>query len=117
MGQVQEATKENFRELVAEGLVLVDVWGPDCVPCMALMPHVAKLAEERPELGVVKVEAPKARRLCMELRVMGLPALLLFNDGREIGRIAGPDITTSRVDAWLAETLPDGAGGNGDAAS
>ena len=111
MGQVREATKENFRELVAEGLVLVDVWGPDCVPCMALMPHVAKLAEERPELDVVKVEAPKARRLCMELRVMGLPALLLFHDGQEVGRLAGPDITAPSVDAWLAESVPGGVDG------
>ena len=109
MGKVQDATKENFRELVADGLVLVDVWGPDCVPCMALMPHVQTLAEARPELDVVKVEAPKARRLCMELRVMGLPAFLLFHDGQEVGRIAGPDTTASSLDAWLADTVPAGA--------
>lgn len=113
MGQVKEATKENFRELVAEGLVLVDVWGPDCVPCMALMPHVERLAEERPDLDVVKVEAPKARRLCMELRVMGLPALLLFSDGQELARLSGPDTSPSSLDAWLAEQLSaDVAGGD-----
>ena len=33
-----EATKENFDELVAEGVTLVDVWGPQCAPCVAMMP-------------------------------------------------------------------------------
>lgn len=102
-----EATKENFRDLVAEGAVLVDVWGPECQPCFALMPHVEALAGERDDLTVVKLEAPKARRLCMELRVMGLPAFLLFRDGEEIGRIAGGDITPDRLRSWVDDTLSE----------
>lgn len=115
MGEVKEATKENFRELVADGLVLVDVWGPECRPCLALMPHVESLAAERDDLDVVKVEAPKARRLCIELRVMGLPAFLLFHDGEEVGRIGGQDITASSLDAWLAEHVPAETSGTGSA--
>lgn len=107
MGQVVEATKETFRELVARGDVLVDVWGPECRPCFALMPHVEHQAEQRPELNVVKLEAPKARRLCMELKVMGLPAFVLFHDGEEVSRLSGPDITPSSLDAWLAAALGD----------
>ncbi|CAN5861211.1 thioredoxin domain-containing protein [soil metagenome] len=103
MGTVTEATKEDFKDLVAEGLVLVDVWGPDCRPCLALMPHVERLAEERPELSVVKLEAPKARRLCMELRVMGLPAFVLFRDGEEVGRTNGTEVTPASLEAWLDE--------------
>lgn len=104
MGEVMVATKENFRDLVSDGLVLVDVWGPDCRPCMALMPEVERLAGERPDLGVVKLEAPKARRLCMELRVMGLPAFVLFNNGDEVSRINGADITPDKLQAWLDES-------------
>jgi thioredoxin 1 len=97
-GALAEATKENFRDLVARGVVLVDVWGPQCRPCIALMPHVERIAEARPDLTVVQLDSTKARRLCMELRVMGLPAFLLFQDGREVARIAAPD-------RWLDETL------------
>lgn len=101
MGAVVEATKETFDELVGTGDVLVDVWGPECRPCFALMPHVEKLAEEREDLTVVKLEAPKARRLCMSLRVMGLPAFLLYRDGEELGRLSGGDITPGSLVAWL----------------
>lgn len=106
-GSVIEATKENFRDLVGEGTTLVDVWGPDCSPCLAMMPFIEALAEERAgELDVVKLEAPKARRLCIDLRVMGLPAFLLFRDGEEIGRINGAALNEDKVRQWLAETLP-----------
>lgn len=109
MGDVVAATKETFRDLVADGLVLVDVWGPDCKPCLALMPDVERLAQERADLGVVKVEAPSARRLCMELRVMGLPAFLLFHDGEEVSRINGADLTPAKLEAWLDESTPSSA--------
>jgi thioredoxin 1 len=100
-----EATKEDFRDLVADGVVLVDVWGPSCAPCLALMPHVEALAEGRTGLRVVKVEAPKARRLCLELKVMGLPAFLLFRDGEEVARLTEPDLGPARLDAWLDDAL------------
>jgi len=100
-----EATKENFRELVAEGVVLVDVWGPLCGPCLALMPDVERLAAARSDVRAVKLDSSKARRLCMELRVMGLAAFLLFQDGREIGRLAAPDLTAARLTEWLDASL------------
>lgn len=101
-----DATKEDFWQLVGEGTVLVDVWGPSCQPCMALMPFVKRLADDRADiLRVVKLEAPKSRRLCMELRVMGLPAFLLFVEGEEVSRIGGNDLTQERLTAWLDDQL------------
>ena len=101
---VAEATRENFRDLVAEGQVLVDVWGPDCQPCLRMMPYVERLAEESGgSLKVVKLQADKARRLCMELKVMGLPAFLLFRDGEEVARINGPQVTEDGLTKWLAQ--------------
>jgi thioredoxin-like negative regulator of GroEL len=98
---VVEATRQNFRELVAEGTVLVDVWGPECRPCLALMPHVERIASERPDLKVVKLEAPKARRLCIEMQVHGLPTFLLLRDGQELARISRSVISPGELEDWL----------------
>ncbi len=99
---VVEATRENFRDLVAEGTVLVDVWGPDCRHCLALMPHVEALAQRYDgEVRVVKLEAPKARRLCMELGIMGMPAFVMFRDGEEVGRLADPALSPDRLNQWV----------------
>jgi len=104
-GVLAEATKDTFREIVARGRVLVDVWGPQCAPCIALMPAVEALARSRADVTFVKLDSSQARRLCIELRVMGLPAFLLFQDGSEVARIAGQDLNAARLTAWLDETL------------
>lgn len=108
MGEVVEVTGENFQELVADGQSLVDVWGPQCAPCLALNPHVEKLAGERPDLHVLKLEAPKARRLCIDLKVHGLPTFLLFEDGEEVDRISSPQLSPKELDEWLNGALERG---------
>ncbi|MBA2751526.1 MAG: thioredoxin family protein [Actinobacteria bacterium] len=104
---MHEVTKDNFRELVSEGTTLVDMWGPDCTTCLALMPDVERIAEEKQDVKVVTLEAPKARRLCMELKVMGLPAFLLFRDGEEVSRLAGPSLSAPALQEWLDENLKE----------
>ena len=99
--EIAEATRENFRELVADGLVMVDIWGPECKPCLALMPHVARIDEERPELRVIKLEAPKARRVCIDLRVHGLPTFLLMRDGEEVSRLSASQLSPTQLREWL----------------
>ena len=105
MGQVMDATKENFDELVGSGLVLVDVWAESCHPCVALAPHMASIAASIPDLTVVKLDASKARRLCMSLQVRGLPTILLLSDGQEVDRICDPSLVADQVDTWLATAL------------
>ena len=104
-GAVVEATKETFDELVGSGLVLVDVWAESCQPCVALAPHMEAIASAQPALTVVKLDASKARRLCMTLQVRGLPTLLLYQDGQEVARITDPNLGAEQVDEWLAAQL------------
>jgi len=99
---VNEVTKETWSETIAEGVTLVDVWGPSCQPCIAMMPDVEKLADERTaDMKVVKLEAPKNRRLCMEYKIMGLPAFLLFRDGEEVDRLTSGDVTAGELRKWV----------------
>jgi len=102
-----EATKENFADLIAEGTVLLDVWGPSCQPCFALMPHVEELAEADDDLTVIKLEAPKARRLCMSMGLMTLPSFVMFHDGEEVARLSDPNLSAGKLTAWVDQTLAE----------
>lgn len=113
MSIVVEATRENFDELIAEpGLTLVDVWGPQCTPCIALMPHVHELPNRLPGLRVIKLEASKARRVCINYQVMGLPTFLLFKDGQEVSRLSDPQLSAEQLDEWLKDKMEELQGGN-----
>ncbi len=105
MGAVSEATRENFDALVESGITLVDVWGPECKPCLALKPHVEKLAQARDDLTVVMLEAPKARRVCIRLGVHALPTFLLMQDGQEVARLSASMISPAELKTWLEESL------------
>jgi thioredoxin 1 len=89
---VNEVTKETFDEEVVGSTtpVVVDFWGPQCAPCLALMPFMEQLAQDNGDsVKIVKVEAPKNRRLCLQLQVLSLPTFLFYRDGREVERLAG----------------------------
>ena len=104
-----DATVETFDDLVQEGPVLVDVWGPDCAPCMALMPAIEALAERyASSIRVVKLNAPDNRKVCRDLRVAGLPAYLTMRDGVEVERVTGNGATVDDVEAAVLRLL-DGA--------
>jgi thioredoxin 1 len=87
-----EVTKDTFGEEVvrSEKPIVVDFWGPQCAPCLALTPRVEELEEAyRNRIKITKVEAPKNRRLCMSLKVLSLPTFLFYKDGEEVGRLTG----------------------------
>ena len=107
MGAVSEATRENFDTLVGSGTTLVDVWGPECRPCLALKPHVEKLAAARDDIAVVMLEAPKARRVCIRLKVHGLPTFLLMHEGEEVARLSASTITPNELKSWLDKSLSE----------
>jgi thioredoxin 1 len=86
-------------------LVLVDFWGPQCGPCLALMPKVEALTERYGEkVMITKVEAPKNRRLCLTLRVMSLPTFLFFKNGKEVDRLTG-EISIQSIEECLRKLL------------
>ena len=104
-----DATVETFEELAAEGHVLVDIWGPQCQPCLALMPAVEALAETYGDrVRFVKVNAPDNRKLCRDLRVAGLPAYVTMRDGVEVERLTSNATTPEQIEQALVRLL-DGA--------
>lgn len=98
---MREVTRETFQEIVGQGTILIDVWGPACAPCIAMMPKIEELSQTVQGVEVVKLDSTKNRRLCIEHRIMGMPAFLLFNDGKEVSRIGGNDLTFGEMKQWL----------------
>jgi thioredoxin 1 len=97
---MDEVNIDTFEKKVmqSEKPVVIDFWGPQCGPCLALMPQIAKLAEKYGEsVEIVKVETPKNRRLCLALKVLSLPTILFYHKGKEVARLCN-NVTVESVE-------------------
>ena len=78
---------ENFNELIKEKVV-VDFYATWCGPCKMLGPIFESVANES-DIKFIKVDIDNHEDLCREYKVMSVPTLILFENGKEIKRNIG----------------------------
>ncbi|RQR48581.1 thioredoxin [Burkholderia sp. Bp9125] len=107
---ISDTTVESLRVDIGRGEpVLVDFWAPWCNPCLALMPHLERLAKDfEGRLKVVKVNTDSETGTGSRFGVRAIPTLVFFANGKELGRLTGPSTVRLRmmVEKWLGESGP-----------
>jgi thioredoxin 1 len=101
---------DNFESEVvqSEQPVVLDLWGPKCAPCLALMPHVEALAEEYAgKIRFGKLNVMENRRLAITLQVMGVPTFLFYMRGEQKERITGGAVTIEAIRAGAERLLSE----------
>ena len=84
-------TKDNFQAEVldAKGTVLVDFWASWCGPCKMIGPIIDQIADERSDIKVCKVNVDDEQELAVQFKVMSIPTLLVFKDGKVVNQSLG----------------------------
>ncbi|MCT7583609.1 thioredoxin [Aliarcobacter butzleri] len=101
MGKYIDLNKNNIKENIQEGVVLVDFWAPWCGPCRMLAPAIDQLAEEfENKAKICKVNTEEEPDLTSEYQVRSIPTILFFKNGEIVDQIIG---TTTK--AKLEEKL------------
>ena len=78
-----DVTDATFADevLAASDTVLVEFWAEWCGPCRAMSPILDRIAEENPQLRLVRVNADDNPRLALEYMVTSIPAMKVFHGG------------------------------------
>lgn len=111
MSEPLVVTEETFDAdvLKSSQMVLVDFWAEWCAPCKMLDPIVGELARDYAgKLKVAKIDADASPNVMQAFAVMGLPTLLLFQDGQVIERISGlmpKDRVLDKLSPYLDENV------------
>jgi thioredoxin 2 len=101
-----DVTANTFEHEVTEwpGTVLVDFWSPGCGHCSRLSPVLDALAAEKAgSLKIAKVNVEFERELASHFDVRGVPLLLLYTNGRKLGKLPGA-LPKEQLKSWLWET-------------
>lgn len=92
MTNVVELTDENFDTQLRNTTepVLVDFFAPWCGHCRVQAPILDKLADELKDKAVVaKINVDDNRTTAARYFISGIPAILLFKDGKLVEQKAG----------------------------
>ena len=82
--------EDNFEAGVASGTTLVDFYADWCGPCRMLTPVLEEVAKELDgQATVAKIDIDKAQKTASSFQVTSIPTLILFKDGKEVGRLVG----------------------------
>lgn len=95
-----ELDKDNFEEETGRSdlPVVVDIWGPQCGPCLALMPKVEELAGEyEGRVKFCKLNVAGNRRLIIGLKVMAVPTFLFFKGGERVQTLTGDAVSLEAI--------------------
>ena len=99
-----EATDQNFSEIVGSSTpTLVDFWAEWCGPCKMMNGPLEELAGEHSgKLTVAKLNVDENQQTAMSFEVMGIPTMIIFQDGEEKKRMVG-----AKSKAQLAQDLAE----------
>ncbi len=92
MAKPKDVTDAAFEESILKNTVptLVDFWAPWCGPCRMVAPIVEELsADYDGKVDFFKMNTDENPVTPTKFGIRGIPTLIVFKSGAEVGRIVG----------------------------
>jgi len=100
-GHPVELSDASFRSTIGSGDFVIDFWAAWCGPCRIIAPVLEQLASERSDVRFAKLNVDENPRTAASFGVQGIPLLVFFRDGAEVGRVVGA-VPKAQIEAAIA---------------
>ncbi len=87
---IKHFTDNEFQNQIKKGVTLVDFHANWCGPCRTLAPVLEQVAKEIQGKAIIaKIDIDSEQKTATQFQITSVPTMILFKDGKEIGRLVG----------------------------
>lgn len=97
---IELENKEDFKNTIKDGKVLVDFYAVWCGPCQMMKPVIEKYASDHDEVKVMSVDVDKFPDIASNYNVMSIPTFIMFKDGEPVGSKNGA-MSAADLEKWV----------------
>ncbi len=77
---------DNFDELISKGIHLVDFYADWCGPCKVMAENLKNIEDK---IDIIKINTDKNPKLVFKYRIMSIPTIIIFNNGKVTEELVG----------------------------
>lgn len=96
---IKHITEKDFDEVLKKDRVLVDFYATWCGPCK-MLGMVMEKYDKKEKIDIVKIDVDNAPNLSNKYKVLSIPTLIIFENGKEVKRTMG-FMSEEELEKWV----------------
>ena len=102
---IKEITKDNIKDIIATGVVMIKFGAKWCGPCRQIAPIIEKISTDFDKKVIVgDINIDNEPELANEMGIRSVPTIIFYKDGEEVNRINGmtaADALTTQINTLI----------------